>query len=627
MTNPMTTPPADQPAWLRALHGALRGMVSALTAFVLVTATLLLVNHARLLRAEPTDSPAMKALLEQLAEHPDDEALRQQVRALDLLARQAFFGAHDVARVGTMLLAVGVGLLLVVMQGMRLLRPDMPALPGCPGEGESAWAVAATARRLVLGLAAIWVGLALASGWWASRGYDPESVAQRLAQIAPGTDEDWTCAINETLLDEDGPLPDPDAWRCHWPAFRGPDGNGIAPAGASAPTDWDGPSGRNILWKVPVPRQGFSSPVVWGDRVFVTGGDRELREAYAFDVASGNLLWRCPTDGRGEPPAVTDDTGYAAPTPVTDGRHLLAIFATGELICVDLASGRRRWQANLARPDNPYGFASSLRLHDGLLFVQYDNVQGGELLAFDVRTGQRRWRVAREVQTSWSTPVLMPVDDTIQLVLHAPPRTLAYEPATGRELWSTPSYAGEMALCPGWADTTLVIHDDYGDIQAFDILRQATRWTTREEIPDVSSPLATGDLVILAASHGPVVCLDQQDGKLLWRKEYDAGFWGSATLVGDRIYLVDMNGVTRIFAAEREFRDIASPALGERSVCSPAIADGRLYLRGFTHLFAIGEPAAAAAAGDAKPPCPCLLKMAREGAGNAREDDNPRGEL
>jgi len=617
MSNPMTTPPAEQPTWQRMLHGALRGMASALAAFALVVATLLLVNHARLLRAEPTESPAMKALLARLAEQPGDEALRQQIRDLDLLARQAFFGAHDVARIGTMLLAAGVGLLMVALQGMRLLRPDLPMLPACPGEEPPGWAATTSARRLILGLAILWVGLALTSGWWAVRGYDPDSVAQRLAQIAPGADAAWTCALNEALHAEDASPPDPAAWRCQWPAFRGPDGNGIAPAGASAPTDWDGPSGRNILWKAAIPRQGFSSPVVWGDRIFVTGGDRDLREAYAFDAATGALAWRCPADGQGDPPAVTEDTGYAAPTPVTDGRHLLAIFATGELICVDVASGKRRWQASLARPDNPYGFASSLRLHDGLVFVQYDNVQGGELLAFDMRTGQRRWRMAREVQTSWSTPVLMPVGEAIQLILHAPPRTTAYEPATGRELWSTPSYAGEMALCPGWADATLVIHDDYGDIQAFDVLRQATRWTTREEIPDVSSPLATGELVILAASHGPVVCLDQQDGTLLWRHEFEAGFWGSPTLVGDRIHLVDMNGVTRIFAAEREFREIAAPSLGERSVCSPAIADGRLYLRGFTHLFAIGEPADPAAADDAKPPCPCLLKMAGEGEGNA----------
>jgi outer membrane protein assembly factor BamB len=588
--NPMTTVPADQAAWQRALYGLLRGMAAVLAVFVLVVATLLLVNHVRLLRAAPTDPPGMAALLERLSEQPGDQALRDQIRLFDLLARRAYFTGHEFARTGALLLAVGAGLLLVSVQGMRLLRPDRPGLPGCPGEGECGWVAGGVARRLILGLGVLWVGAALASGWLTSRGYDPQE-AQRLLREAPSAaaaDPDWNCAA----ANEAGrpiAVADPVAWRCNWPAFRGPDGNGVASVGARAPVDWDGASGRNIRWKTRIPRPGFSSPVVWEDRVMVTGGDREAREIYGLDANTGALLWRCPAVGVQAVPEVTEDTGYAAPTPVTNGREVVAIFATGELVCADL-KGKRLWQNNLSQPDNPYGFASSLRLHDDLVFVQYDNVQGGELLAFDVRDGRRRWRVPRDVGTSWATPLLAAVSGgSPMLVLHAPPRTIAYDPTTGRELWSTPSTTAEMAICPGWAEGVLIIHGGDGEIQAYDVAKQAARWMTDEVIPDVSSPLATGEFVFLASSYGPLICLDQDSGKLLWRNEYSEGFWGSPTLVGDRVYLVGMSGVTRIVAAAREFREIAAPALGERSVCSPAIVDGRLYLRGFENLFCIEE--------------------------------------
>ena len=153
-----------------------------------------------------------------------------------------------------------------------------------------------------------------------------------------------------------------------WPSFRGVGGVGVGDPSMKPPIAWDGKAGRNVAWKVKTPRQGYSSPIVWGNRLFLTGGDKESREIYSYDAEDGSHVWTAAADNilgsPAKPPNVTEDTGYAAACPVADGHAVYAIFATGDVLAVDF-SGKRLWGRNLGPPDNPYGHASSLMVHRG----------------------------------------------------------------------------------------------------------------------------------------------------------------------------------------------------------------------------------------------------------------------
>jgi outer membrane protein assembly factor BamB len=207
-------------------------------------------------------------------------------------------------------------------------------------------------------------------------------VLQAVALSEPGPFGDTNATSN---LASTGQVPNT------WTSFRGPGANGHA-ARAKPPLNWSVSEGKNILWKTKVPKHGMSSPVIWEDRLFLTGADAQSRQIYCLETDTGKLLWQhdvnnvpgSPPDGK--LPHVLDETGFAAPTATTNGRYVAAIFGTGELVCVNM-KGERVWAKHLGIPENHYGHASSLICHGDLLFVQYDQTDNARLMAFALASG------------------------------------------------------------------------------------------------------------------------------------------------------------------------------------------------------------------------------------------------
>jgi outer membrane protein assembly factor BamB len=202
---------------------------------------------------------------------------------------------------------------------------------------------------------------------------------------------------------------------------------------------WNVEDGSNILWKTEVPKLGLNSPVVWDNRLFLTGADAASREIYCFATDNGKLLWQHEAnDIPGSPspeklPEVLAPPGLAASTATTDGRFVAAIFATGDLVCLTV-DGKRVWARNLGVPNNPYGHASSLLCHEGLLFVQYDQKQDSKLMAFELASGNLAWQVDRSA-ISWSTPILVENKGRMELILTNSKAVDSYDPKTGKLLW------------------------------------------------------------------------------------------------------------------------------------------------------------------------------------------------
>ena len=442
----------DNSAKARTAYRSAAGVAVAAGIFSIVVAVLMAAAHFQLAARPSVEMPALERMRADLRQRPDDAALKEEIRALDLLARRAYFTNLNALRTGGVLLLGGVLVAVASLRLMRVLRRKLPD-PTHYGPAADPWEGFATARWTVAGAAAVLVAAAAGLALIVARDMRSrplssvaEAVAAKPAPAPTGRPPPGPAPV-ASVSEED--------MLTNWPCFRGPGGLGIARA-TNAPVTWDGKSGSNILWKANVPKSGFNSPVVWGGKVVISGADKAAREVYCYGADSGQLLWRAAvtnTDGpAAELPEVSDDTGYAAPTLATDGRRVFAIFATGDVAAFDW-EGRQAWGRNLGLPANRFGHASSLITHGDLLLIQYDSAPGGRALALDAATGKTVWDKVRDnIQNSWCSPILVNRGGRTELVLNSCPRVAGYDPATGAELWSVDYMDGmEVGPSPAYA--------------------------------------------------------------------------------------------------------------------------------------------------------------------------------
>ncbi|MHC4574442.1 MAG: outer membrane protein assembly factor BamB family protein [Planctomycetota bacterium] len=356
---------------------------------------------------------------------PNDEQLMSRIRQLDLRVRQERIRRLDFSRRGSYLLAGGLVVLLVGVLWADSYRKKVPG-PEARGDvreaqvREAVWARrAVTVGAIVLGAGALLLGF--------------------LPEV------DFVGAGKAEELED------------NWPRFRGVGGLGISPF-ANVPTKWDGKTGEGIVWKKEVALPGHNSPIVWGDRVFLSGADANERRVYCFDSFSGQLLWQGEVEteaGRkSEPPEVMEDTGFAAPTCVTDGRRVCAIFASGDVGCFDV-KGRTVWTRSLGVPESSYGYASSLAMYRNLLLIQYDQAseedKKSRVMALNVFSGETVWETKRPVGGAWTSPIVAKVGGKEQLVTCGDPWVIAYNPANGEELWRAECMGDDLAPSPIYA--------------------------------------------------------------------------------------------------------------------------------------------------------------------------------
>ena len=595
----------------------LRRLEKIAAIFLLLFGMLLLVNFLLTKNQDPLNTAAMQELLQRLSEHPEDQALRDQVRSLDLLARKAFFTRQWQIHTGGWLLFVTtlLWLLAIKMQTLFSQRWSEPADWATPQTAEGR-----KTRRLLVMVGLIFVGLSGLAGFYSNKALKPTvsspimsdlpvitnnqsayqgSPPPALETIAPlqqdslvnapvsiPSVETTTPSAESQTVAQAKSTPELEP---NWPAFRGPNSNGLALC-KNVPITWDGSSGKNVRWKVALTTTGFNSPIVWGERLFLSGGDASQRQGFCYQTSDGSLLWKTVAPSTAEKiPKVSKDTGFAAAGMTTDGERVFAVFATGDLVCLDF-NGQILWSKNLGVPDNHYGHSSSLLCWQNLLFVQYDQNTGGRLLALDTKSGAIVWEQTRKVQISWTSPILAPWQGAIQIIINANPIVAGYEVQTGKELWSHESVTGEVASSPAFSNGRVYVANEYSRLAAIEIGPPAKLlWETDEDLPEVSSPLVIADLLFVATSGGTLVCRNATTGEKLWLQEFDHGFYASPIWIDGRVYLMDNSGVMHIFRCAPQYESLADNPLGESSTCTAAFLPGRIFIRGNKHLYCIAE--------------------------------------
>ena len=586
--------------------------------FVVVFAVMLTVNYAGYKKASPLNTPALTAMKEQLDADPENQLLQQQIREFDLLARKVYFTGKEHVRVGVYIL-LAASLILVV--SLRFLFASYKSLPEKEIDRLDEWAIKTLSRKYVtyggIGLMALALVVAFVSQWDMDFSSTSEvaatndtaliseeegqgELAETTGSAEPGgTTTDASGIIDEqqdTVQTTDAATPAttesaaPVSKVTH-NGFRGNNGSAIS-AAKNIPTDFDLTAGKNILWKTPTPRQGYNSPVINGNKVFITAADNEARELYCYDLVNGALLWSLKADNitgsPATPPKTTDDTGLAAPSVAANANVVCAIFATGDLIASD-HSGKRLWAKNLGVPDNHYGYSSSLLIYNGVLFVQYDQDKGGKVYAFDAATGTEKWSKARTDKVSWASPIIAQTGSRTELILMGAPNITSYNPTTGEELWKVKCLSGEVGSSPAHAGGIIFGASEYATLAAINPQDGSIIWENNDYLPETSSTAATSSCVFLATTYGMLVCRDAKTGEEAKIHELNESFYSSPMIVEGKLYIFDIEGNLYIFTADKECKLLSTVKTGEKTFATPAFTDGRMVVRSDNSIYCVAK--------------------------------------
>ncbi len=400
----------------------------------------------------------------------------------------------------------------------------------------------------------------------------------------------------------------------YWPNWRGPLDKGVAPAG-DPPLEWS--ETLNVRWKVSIPGEGSGSPIVWGDRVFITsavdtgepsgGGDADSGNVYSYDVfafrrSDGELLWQrsakreVPHEGRHQ-------TGtWASNSAVTDGEHLYAYFGSRGLFAYDL-EGNLLWETDLGdmRTRFAFGEGSSPALWGDTLVVIWDHEGSSFIVALDKSTGEEIWRVDRKEQTSWTTPLIVDTGNGPQVVTTATAKTRSYDLSTGELRWVARGVTANAIPTPIEEDGIVYVTSGFlgNALRAYRLAdaegkiddRAEPLWEYDKDTPYVPSPvLYDGRLYFLKSNNAVLTVLDAKTGEAIYSRQRVDGLtnvYSSLVAAAGRVYITDRVGNTVVVRAGDEYEVLATNALDDGFDASAAIVGNEMYLRGAKSLYCI----------------------------------------
>lgn len=588
-----------------------------------VVALLLLLNFWQMKQHEPLESKTIEVLVDRLKTEPGNEELKEEIRSFDLLARKAYFTSRWQVKTGTWLLLFG-GILMAV--SLKIYTDLRARIEEPEKVTEELLRARANSQYWLMVAGGLILGLSLVAGILSNdflKEYQAMGVVEDTAQpqdgvevievfpTAPASDSTGaeSAVVQEDISGSEAVTESPvavtqpsgtqtatrfnrEAFKTNQATFRGYMGHGIS-YHKNIPVKWNGSTGENIKWKVAFSKPGYNTPVIWGDKIFISGGDAAARIVACYNRNTGQLLWEKEVTGiQGSPatmPRVTDDTGLAASTMAVDGNRVYAIFATGDIVAFDL-QGNKVWGRNLGVPNNHYGHSSSLQVWENKVVVQYDTNSSGRMLALNTATGETLWDVERPVHVSWASPVLIEVEGKMQVVTTSDPYVSGHDLETGAEIWKVEAMMGEVGPSVAYGDGLVYATNEYARLVAIEPKPGAEFvWEDDEYLSEASSPLVYKGLLFTATSYGVLVCYDAKTGEKQWEKEYGEGFYSSPMVAEGKLYIIDLGGVTHILKADRTGTVVGDAELGEGGFALPAFADGVIYLRGYEHLYCIGE--------------------------------------
>jgi outer membrane protein assembly factor BamB len=382
-----------------------------------------------------------------------------------------------------------------------------------------------------------------------------------------------------------------------WPEFRGPTGQGLATA-HGLPQVWD--ETTNLLWKVPIPGRGWSSPVIQGDEIWVTTAVEEDRgqslRAICLHRKTGAIVRTIEAFRTRPAEAINQKNSFASPTPVLDGNQVSLHFGAYGTACIT-KSGKIVWQTKLAYDNGQHGPGGSPVIYDDLLIVSCDGRDVQYVVALDKQTGKVRWKQNRPGYQAYSTPLVVRLPGGDQVISPGALRAVAYDPRNGKELWYVryadgfsnvprPVFGNGLAyICTGFQQPSLlaVRVDGHGDVTGSHV-----EWTLSRGVPLTPSPLLVGEELYMISDNGIASCVDSRSGREYWRERLSGNFSASPIFAEGRIYFLNEEGECTVVAPERRFCVLATNHLDGRTLASMAVSENSIFVRTATHLYCLG---------------------------------------
>jgi outer membrane protein assembly factor BamB len=389
-----------------------------------------------------------------------------------------------------------------------------------------------------------------------------------------------------------------------WPEYRGPTGQGLY-AGKGLPVEWS--TTKNVVWKVPIPGKGWSSPIVQSGRIYLTTADpgdvkkveEQSLKALCLDAKTGQMQWQTEVfKQNAKAPRVHGKNSHASPSPLTDGRRLWVHFGHQGTACLDL-KGKVLWRNTEVRYSPVHGNGGTpIRVDDRLVFA----VDGGDkqfVVALNADTGKVAWKTDRKSQAAkkfaFGTPLLIEVDGKPQIVSPAADAVMAYDPKTGNELWRVRYDGYSVIPRPVFGLGMLFLSTSYDSPSLLairpdgvgDVTTSHLAWSKTKAAPHTPSPLLVGDELYTVSDGGIATCYDARTGKVHWQDRVP-GHYSASPFYGDgKVYVQSEEGDATVLRAGKTFEVLAQNKMGERTFASYAAADGALYLRTETQLYRI----------------------------------------
>jgi outer membrane protein assembly factor BamB len=420
----------------------------------------------------------------------------------------------------------------------------------------------------------------------------------------------------------------------NWSSFRGPKASGVAEV-KSSPTRWNAEKAQNIRWKTPIPGLGHSSPIIWADKIFLTtaissegkttfapkdgGIDLAKDDAvhswrlYCLDKNTGRIVWE-RTAHQGVPRARRHvKASQANPTPVTDGRYVVALMNSEGLFAYDL-NGKFLWKKDLGvlnpglyqEPTSEWGQSSSPVIYKDFVIVQSDGHKQSFIAAFNLKDGKQVWRVERGEITSWSTPTIYEGKTGSELIANGGHYIRGYDPMTGKELWRFfDNHTEVKQQAPLIADDLLIVTSGYpagramyafragaqGDISLKEgqETNQFLAWRTAKGSPYTPTPIVYGDYLYVCSDNGVFSAYRVKTGEVVYQQRLPSSFSASPVAANGKLYLSSEDGEVFVIKAGDKFELLATNPMGEALMSTPALSDGNIILRGQSHVFAVSE--------------------------------------
>lgn len=381
-----------------------------------------------------------------------------------------------------------------------------------------------------------------------------------------------------------------------WPQFRGPTGQGHSDE-HDLPLNWS--ETTNVRWKVAIPGGGWSSPVVQGDRIWLTTATEEGKSlrALAVDRNSGAILLNIELFRLKSAKLANSKNSFASPTPIIDGDRIFLHFGAFGTACIT-QSGEIVWKTRLEYDNGQHGTGGSPALYKGLLIISCDGNDNQFVVALDKLTGKIRWKKSREGHQAYTTPLIVSLPDGDQVISPGAFRAVAYEPSSGKELWQvrygegfsnvpTPVYGkGLVFICTGFQQASLlaVRLDGHGDVTKSKVV-----WKLDRGVPLTPSPLLVGDELYFVTDNGIATCVDAKTGKEYWRARIGGNHSASPVYADGRIYFLSEEGQSVVIAPGQQLKHLATNQIEGRTLASMAVAGGSIFVRSETHLYRIAK--------------------------------------